>query len=109
MDSSRVKSSRFLVAVALAVMLVFAQQAGVLHALSHLGGASDTTQPQKHHPGEKVCDHCLVFAVVHGGAPSAQLLIPVVDGQSHFHANEALSVPPRRAAHYRSRAPPALS
>src|SRR5262245_11287723 len=67
-DCPRVKWLRVLLAVTLATLLALAQQAGLRHAFSHLDGTADKTQPWKQHPGEKVCDQCLVFATVHGAA-----------------------------------------
>jgi hypothetical protein len=100
------KSSRLFVAIALAAMLVFVQQAGALHKLSHIGDA-DATEQQKHHPGE-VFDQCLALAHIHG-APPGRFFIPLVTLQSHFDFNDALPARLLRAAHYWSRAPPASS
>jgi hypothetical protein len=103
-----VPSARYLIAVLVAVLLVFAQQASALHALSHLGDASPTTEQEKHQPG-KACDQCLGYATLHGAAPSGPLFVALHDLSSHFHAHDApADVLPGRA-HYRSRAPPALS
>lgn len=103
------KSLRLLVAIALAAMLLSAQQAAALHALSHLGDAPGKTEQQKRHAGEKVCDQCLVFATVHGGGAPGLLFIAFVDRPFHFHSGDALSATVHRTAPYRSRAPPSLS
>jgi hypothetical protein len=104
-----VKSLRLYAAVLLAGMLVLAQQAGALHALSHWADGPDATQQQKHHPGEKVCDKCLVFAGIDSTASQGLPVVPLVDSQHHAHCCDTL--PPARfgAAPYRSRAPPAHS
>lgn len=93
----------------LAVLLVFAQQAGMLHELQHafdkLAQTSDTRKPQK-----DVCPQCVAFAGVHHAAGGALPLLPLVR-QRHPRpdATPFGSAPAVFTASYLSRAPPAHS
>ena len=104
--------------VLLSVFLLFAQQAGLRHGLSHLPGhvnaaaaAHDDhagTDPDGHAPGE-LCKDCLAFAQI-DGAVHADVLPPALLCGMRFHAVAAPVRPAQDAAcpAQRSRGPPFL-
>ena len=108
-------------AVLLSLVLLFSQQAGVRHGLSHLPGHAVAavaaavphddpggSDPDGHAPGE-VCRDCLAFAQIDGAmhadvAPPALLCgmrFPVVVAQQHAVQHTACPA-------QRSRGPPSL-
>lgn len=95
--------------VLLALLLVFAQQEGMLHELRHafdtLAHSSDQRTPQK-----EVCSLCVAFAGVHHAAGGT---LPVLPPVAHRHqrpeATPFVSATAAFSAAYLSRAPPAHS
>jgi hypothetical protein len=103
-----VTSRRVLAHIAFAFLLLFSQQLGTTHVISHLSSdfASSSSQ-QKQLPNEMQCDQCLAFAAIGSGLIGSPPSIP------HFAASttsfiEALLVKPLPAEHraFDSRAPP---
>jgi hypothetical protein len=98
---------RLLSRALLALALVFAQQVGVAHAASHLGGEAPS---HEHHKGleTQACDDCLSFAQVQGAGTAA----PLANGAAPRGQSAQLPLPagsqPAFAAAFHSRAPPQL-
>ena len=103
-------------AVLLSVFLLFAQQAGLRHGLSHLPGhveaaaaAQDDhagSDPEGHVPAEP-CEDCLAFAQI-DGAIHADVLPPALLCGMRFHAvaSRVLGVRDAEGPAQRSRGPP---
>jgi hypothetical protein len=91
----------------LALLFIFAQQAAVLHALSHDTQAN--TQQDKHLPGAKVCEKCVVFAQFGAAAASSAADLHLSSATNDFLFQSDTSVRQQPAAAYLSRAPPAFS
>jgi hypothetical protein len=60
---------RLLIAVTVACLLLLTQQAGAVHALSHLGAEPATSQQDQDVSLDRLCEQCLAFAVLAAGAP----------------------------------------
>jgi hypothetical protein len=106
--------SRRLVPYAVALLLVFAQQAGLTHLIGHLGaGTSAQTIAQHEDRGHNdalslthVCTTCIALAAL-GGPPSS----PFEPALAVSDNNAAIGTAPtptrfRHFAAYRARAPP---
>ncbi len=99
---------RLSLAILLALLLVFAQQAGAVHALSHFSAQSED-RDGKHLPGGKACEQCVAFASIDGAAKSeSPLVLPVASRQHFSKAVTRSAVAAVTTAHYQSRAPPAF-
>jgi hypothetical protein len=61
---NRRRSPAYFTAIFLALLLLFTQQMGFAHAISHLSDLSSNSVKVKQVPLEKACDHCLAFAQV---------------------------------------------
>ncbi|WP_141104059.1 hypothetical protein [Noviherbaspirillum denitrificans] len=100
--------------VVLALLLLFTQQLGISHAISHLaqaaGAESARTDSEKQLPDEFQCAKCLAFATVgsalNGTAPIAFADAAIVHVRDVVPARVHLR-PPFPAFH--SRAPPVVS
>ena len=104
------RKTRPLLSILLACLLVFIQQAGFAHALSHLA-SPNSRQPIRNdapHPAEKVCIECVAFAQLGAGltgqavAP-AVALPPVAAAEAPARIFDLQFIPV-----FRSRAPPSL-
>jgi hypothetical protein len=93
--------------VLLCLLFVFAQQAAVLHALSHDSEAP--TQQDKHLPGAKVCEKCVVFAQFSAAAASSNTQLDLSAALEDFVSYADKSVRQQSAVAYLSRAPPIFS
>lgn len=96
--------------LALIFVLLFAQQAGMCHALTHFaeGGAASRQHEPLPHPGGD-CDECLAHAGMAAALPAAAIP-PLISSPSSLPADEPFATPvvaPIRA--YLSRAPPFLA
>ena len=103
---ARIRSLPFI--LLLVLLFAYAQQAAMLHALSH-DSAIATQQPDKHLPGAKVCEKCAVFAQFSGAIASPGAHIDLCTVARDFLLQSHSSVAQRFAAAYLSRAPPTLS
>jgi hypothetical protein len=101
-------SSRLFGPLALVFLLAFTQQAGTLHAVSHLK-ASQTSQHDKHRPAEKACDKCLTFAALDGVAQDEDAKTPVPCGYGLFVAVNTTLAAVAVPSPYLTRAPPLRS
>ncbi|WP_295748465.1 hypothetical protein [Undibacterium sp.] len=61
---NRRRSPAYFTAIFLALLLLFTQQMGFAHAISHLSDLSSNSVKVKQVPLEQACDHCLAFAQV---------------------------------------------
>jgi hypothetical protein len=57
-----VQTRRPLISLFLVFLLLFTQQVGYAHAISHLSNANTSTTKNSQLPIEQACEHCLVFA-----------------------------------------------
>jgi hypothetical protein len=96
-------TSRWLLHLAFAFVLLFAQQGAVTHALTHL---AEHAGQEKHLPHSPACEQCVAYAGI-GAAPApAALVFAALLAAGLLSAALPLwffSVPRR---FYRSRAPP---
>lgn len=102
-------TQRWLLHLAFAFALLFAQQGAALHALSHLAEgapAQSQSQQEKHLPHSPACDKCVAYAGMGSAAApaplafDAKIIAGTVAAAVLFPAFSA----PLHA--YRSRAPP---
>jgi hypothetical protein len=91
----------------LALLFIFAQQAAALHALSHDTQAD--TQQDKHLPGAKVCEKCVVFAQFGAAMASSAAHLHLSAVPEDFLSHSDTSVRQQSAVAYLSRAPPIFS
>ena len=91
----------------LAVLFIFAQQAAILHALSH--DSRTQTQQDKHLPGGKVCEKCIVFAQFSAAVAALGAHVPLCAGVQDFLFQSDTGIRQQPAVAYLSRAPPVLS
>src|ERR1700692_715976 len=101
------KTFRFRLALALPLLLVFAQQGAMLHELSHVHRiGADQVRYEGSVLGGKVCETCLAFAQVGNPASAPIAVLPAV-AAVHCYAPEPIyafngaEAPPPR-----SRGPP---
>jgi len=101
--------SRTRCVLALALLLVFAQQGALLHELSHVyrTGAPELTSGAAYLDG-KLCETCLAFAKAANPA-SGTLLVPrIVAAVRHVSPDPEYSIIAAGAPAPRSRGPPIL-
>ncbi len=96
------------IALLLTCLLVFAQQAAVLHALAHVT-AETTQQRDQHPPGASVCDKCIAFAEIEGAAPLPQFIVRRASAALPHFGGDLYHVAIAALRHYLSRAPPCLA
>jgi len=91
---------------ALAFALLFAQQGGLAHELSHLARSSQTDKQLPHSPA---CEQCGAYSQVGSGAVShaVPFVLPEIGGTSYSFHDAAHSA--RRIYSTLSRAPPFLA
>jgi len=103
-------NSRLLFLLWLAFALLFAQQGGALHALSHLAdGAPAQSQQEKHLPHSPACDKCMVYAGIGSAAPSSPPVFATQETTSALAAVLFLLFFSTTSYSYLSRAPPRLA
>ena len=87
----------------LILLLLFAQQAAYVHAISHLGKEPPAKEQLAH---SKLCDKCVSFEKISGVAPTsvAALVSPELLFAQPPHLGYVFS--PRTVAAFYSRAPP---
>lgn len=91
----------------LALMLLFAQQFGHVHALSHLADGGDKPSHSKQLPADKACDLCLAFSAVGAALTASPTLPPVQAGSYPLPDTSRPQFPALAfAAAFHSRAPP---
>lgn len=98
---------RWLLHLAFAFALLFAQQGAALHALSHLAeGSPAHSEQEKHLPHAPACEKCVAYAAMGSAASSPPLAFDTPKAIGIFAAIALFSalVSPLHA--YRSRAPP---
>ena len=92
----------------LVLLLAFAQQAGSVHALSHLRAAESSRQ-SKHPPIEKACDKCLAFASLDGIVEGHDAKPPTPPSYDVFISTDGTRAAVAVVTPYLTRAPPRLS
>lgn len=97
---------RFLAHVLLALLLVFAQQVGAVHAAAHAPGHAASHSHCKGTP-VKACDECLAFATVEPALAVAAFVPLCVDAVAVLHPDRGGVVAVVHRPAFRSRAPPA--
>jgi hypothetical protein len=101
--------SRIRFVLALALLLVFAQQGAMLHELSHVyrTGAPEL-QSQATLLDGKLCETCLAFAQAANPASGTMFVPPVVAAIRHVSPEPQYSIIAAGAPAPRSRGPPIL-
>ena len=91
----------------LACLLVFAQEAAVVHLSEHaaerFGNGQSTT-----HTGDSICTKCSLFASFGNSPPANALVFKLALTQREHFDTAAFSLETRTVVHYQSRAPPVL-
>jgi hypothetical protein len=94
----------------MALLLLFTQQMGFAHAISHLSDLNSGSVQVKQIPLEQACDHCLAFAQVGSALGSEHVpfkatpIAAEVDPGSAIHLLCA-----RTVCVFQSRAPPGVN
>jgi hypothetical protein len=103
------RMSRIRFVLALALLLVFAQQGAVLHELSHVyrTGAPALESDATLLDG-KMCEACLAFAQAANPATGTLLVAPIVAAVRHVSPETQYSIIATTAPTPRSRGPPIL-
>jgi hypothetical protein len=101
--------SRIRFILALALLLVFAQQGAMLHELSHVyrSGSPELKNDATLADG-KVCEACLAFAQAANPASGTMLMPPIVAAIRYVSAEPQYSIIATGAPAPRSRGPPIL-
>jgi hypothetical protein len=102
---------RFFFRLLLATLLLLAQQQAALHLLSHATEQLQEQQQQKPAPlHQQACEKCLAWADIEQlAAAHPNGLLPRVAAFAQCGTPEAADTRRAFRAHYRSRAPPALT
>ena len=92
----------------LAVLLVFCQQVGFAHALTHLNNptAPRPTRSDTQHPAEKACTGCVMFAQLGAALTGSALHVGVASAEYEQVAITVRVFDPAFIPAYHSRAPP---
>lgn len=95
----------------LIALLVFCQQLGFAHALTHLGNATSPNAPRPtrsdtQHPAEKACSTCLLHAQLSTSLPGAVATISVIHVADSPATFALRWFAPEFVAVFQSRAPP---
>ena len=108
-DYFSVQNRRPIISLFLVFFLLFTQQVGYAHAISHLSGSNSSTTKNSQLPVEQACEHCLVFAqlgsalrtdpIFFAVTPIAAEIPQIRSTQLHFL---------RTICVFQSRAPPAF-
>jgi hypothetical protein len=103
-----VKITRSVAHIALVLLLLFSQQLGIAHAVSHLSPEkTSSTTNDKRLPAELQCDQCLAFAAIGsalGASQHAFFCAMQAEGMAIPNTASALLSTKHRA--FDSRAPP---
>lgn len=99
------KLQRFLLCL-LATLLLFAQQAGHAHAISHLGKQPPPKEQLGH---DQLCGKCVSFEKLSAAAPVSHAASPAVALVFAAPDADARTFRPVAVAAFHSRAPPAFS
>src|ERR1700689_3054209 len=101
------KTFRSRLALALPLLLIFAQQGAMLHELSliHRAG-TDQVRYEGSALGAKVCETCLAFAQVGNPASAPVAALPAVAAVRHYAPDPSFSITAAEAPPPRSRGPP---
>lgn len=94
--------------VVFAFLLLFSQQLGVVHAISHLSSEPGSGSVQKKQlPGELQCEQCLAFAAIGAGLTASPLSTPqfLAPRETSVEVPLAKTLPASLRA-FDSRAPP---
>lgn len=98
---------KYFLPLLLAVLLLGAQQAGWIHALSHLGEQTGSASQSKQVPAEKLCQQCLAFAQVGAALQPASLQVAILPLENcPIPACAAMPAQVRQLLGFQSRAPP---
>jgi hypothetical protein len=101
------KLFRFRLALVLPLLLVFAQQGAMLHALSHAHPiGSDQVRYEVDVLGDKLCETCVAFTQVGNPASASIVVLPAVAAVHHYAPEPAYSILGAEAPPPRSRGPP---
>lgn len=98
---------RALAHLTLAFALLFAQQGGFAHELSHF--ARNTSQTEKQLPHSKVCEQCASYSQVGAGAVSQAIPFALPDVGCATYAWRSAEYSARPFFSHLSRAPPFLA
>ena len=90
-------------AILLGLLLIFAQQAAVTHALSH---HSKQQQQDKHFPGAKACEKCAAFAELSAAVASTASVFHIAAFTPRVPCAAVGGVTQAAFSLYHSRAPP---
>jgi len=90
----------------LTALLLFAQQAGHVHAISHLGKESPPKEQLGH---DQLCGKCVSFEKLSAAAPVSHAASPAVTLVFAQPDADACTFRPVAVAAFHSRAPPVLS
>jgi hypothetical protein len=101
------RAPRLSFAILLAFLLVFAQQAAAIHALSHFTDKQQDRQ-EKHPPGTKACEKCAVFAKLGNAIPSTEAFFVLSKSTQFLTCVSLDGVTHLGFSPYQSRAPPYL-
>ncbi|MDO8178191.1 MAG: hypothetical protein Q7U12_16845 [Undibacterium sp.] len=105
-----VQTRRPLVSLFLVFLLLFMQQVGYAHAISHLSNANFSNVKNSHLPAELACEQCIAFAQVGSAVrtdPITLAVTPVavdipLSRSTQFHFLKTVCV-------FHSRAPPIIA
>ena len=101
--------SRNRVVLALALLLVFAQQGAILHELGHVYRTSaPALRNYATRPHGKMCETCLAFAQAANPASGTIFVPPLVAAVRHVNADPQYSIIAAAVPAPRSRGPPVL-
>jgi hypothetical protein len=104
-----VQTRRPLVSIFLVFLLLFTQQIGYAHAISHLVKANYSESKNSQLPVEQACEHCIAFAQIGSALRSDPIFFAVTPvaaeipqaRSTQFHFLRTICV-------FQSRAPPAF-
>jgi hypothetical protein len=94
--------------LALALLLVIAQQGAILHELSHVYRTGTPHLQSEQSLDGKLCEVCLSFSQVANPASGALAVLPAVAAVRHEPSAPEFSIIAADAPAWRSRGPPVL-
>ena len=101
---------RSLQSLLFAILLVFAQQAAMLHPYVHTVDFQQKSQSDKQAPKySEVCEKCLAFADIGSAVGSQSYTLNIASGPFELISTNHQSIASERFPDYRSRAPPTLA
>jgi hypothetical protein len=87
----------------LVLLMLFAQQAAVAHAISHIGNEAPAKEQLAH---SKLCDKCASFEKISGVAPTSVAVLVCLDFLFAQPRSVDYMFSPRAVLPFHSRAPP---